>query len=226
MTICKIFLIFAIVIQNVSIMRTIKVKKNNKISYDPHMLDGIHYVDNASAMYYLKSMISGDVYDRKSPYVPVRLLVKYFDKDTGVLRHGCQGSAALVKFLFKRPHISRAINGLTKKHGELLHLIYVQKDFQGSQLMERVSWKLQAIMDDVRTLIKGIETSDAMTLFENTEAIQGSTDGRRLGLKDIVFRAALNLSKIDDQVRKLEGIMRRGKDPFSYSLSGRRYAMS
>ena len=70
-------------------MRTIKVKKNDKISYDPHMLDGIDYVDNASAMSYLKSMISGDVYNRKSPYVPVRLLVKYFDKDTGVLRHGC-----------------------------------------------------------------------------------------------------------------------------------------
>ena len=67
-------------------MKNIKVSKKDKIAYDPHMLDGIEFIDVKSAVSYIKSMIPSSEYDRSSPYVPIRKLVKFFDKNKGQRR--------------------------------------------------------------------------------------------------------------------------------------------
>ena len=52
------------------------------------MLDGIEFIDVKSAVRYNKSMIPSSEYYRSSPYVPIRKLVKFFDKNKVVLREG------------------------------------------------------------------------------------------------------------------------------------------
>jgi hypothetical protein len=198
-------------------MKKVKVTKRDKISYDPHLLDGIEYIDIKSAMCFVKSVISADVYDRKSPYVPVRMLVKFFDKESGVLRHGRGGSADLVKYLKSQADVRKAIASLTMKHSELLNLIYEQKQYVGTELIERVSWKLKAIVEDVQCLLVGISKSECTRLFGHTEAINGSPDGRLVGLREIVLRANDNLYEIREQIAKLEAIMKKGKNPMEYA---------
>lgn len=198
-------------------MKKIKVSKRyHKMAYDPNMLKGIEYVDIKSAMAFVKSMISNDVYDRKSPYVPVRMLVKFFDKESGVRRHGRSGSAELIRYLLKQDDVRKAVNSLTVKHTELLNLIYVQKMYVGNELIERIYWKLKSIVEDVQILIVGINKSECLRLFGNTEAINGSEDGRLVGLRDIVIRANDSLYNIVDQISKLDSIMKQGKDPLEY----------
>ena len=197
-------------------MKKVKVTKRDKVSYDPHLLDGIEFIDVKSAMCFVKSIISADVYDKKSPYVPVRMLVKFFDKDSGVLRHGRGGSADLVRYLRSQSDVRKAIVGLTMKHSELLNLIYEQKQYVGTELIERISWKLKAIVEDVQSLLVGISKSECTRLFGHTEAINGSSDGRLVGLRDIILRANSNLYEIREQIDKLEEIMKKGKNPMEY----------
>ena len=198
-------------------MKKVKVTKKDKVSYDPHILNGIEYIDTKSALCFVKSIISADVYDKKSPYVPVRMLVKFFDKESGVLRHGRGGSADLVRYLNHQADVRKAIVGLTMKHSELLYLIYEQKQYVGTELIERISWKLKAIVEDVQSLLVGISKSECTRLFGHTEAINGSPDGRLVGLRDIVLRANSNLYEIKGQIDKLEEIMKKGKNPMEYA---------
>lgn len=198
-------------------MKTVKVSKKDKVSYDPHILDGIEFVDTKSALCFVKSIISADVYDKKSPYVPVRMLVKFFDKDSGVLRHGRGGSADLVRYLNRQADVRKAIVGLTVKHSELISLIYEQKQYVGTELIERISWKLKSIVEDVQNLLVGINKSECTRLFGHTEAINGSPDGRLVGLRDIVLRANSSLYEIKSQIDKLEAIMKKGRNPMEYA---------
>lgn len=203
-------------------MKKTKVRKYKKIPYDSNLLKGIEYVDMKSAMAFLRSMITNDMYDKKSPYIPIRMLVKFFDKESGVRRHGRGGSAALVKYLLRQEDVSKAINRLTLRHNELLDMVYTQKKYIGHQLIERVYWKLQGIVEEVRVLIQGINKSECIMLFGNTEAINGSGDGRLIGLREIIIRANDSLCDIIKQIAKLDTLMNKGKDPLTYSVS--RYA--
>lgn len=198
-------------------MKTIKVRKNEQIAYDPHLLDGIEYVDDISAEMFMKSMINCNARDKRSPYSPVRMLINYFDKDTGILRHGSGGTAAFMKFLMRRDNIRRAVRNITIQHSAILDLLYVQKDYRGAQLVERVSWKVKAIIDDVRQLLTALRDSEFVRLFGNTEAVKGRSNGKVLGLSTICERVAKNLGEIDNQIDRLNRLMKKGKDPFSYS---------
>lgn len=195
-----------------------KNKKTKRISYDPNLLNGIEYVDTKSAVAFLRSMISNDVYDKKSPYVPVRMLVRFFDKDKGVRRHGRGGSAALVNYLFRHEEVAKAISSLTRHHNELLSLIYIQKRLVGSDLIEKVYWQVQGIVDEVRRLIGYINKSECIWLFGNTEAINGSGDGRLIGLREIIIRANDSLCDILKQLGRLDSLAHKGKDPLEYSI--------
>lgn len=89
-------------------------------------------------------------------------------------------------------------------------------------MIERVYWKLQGIVEEVRVLIQGINKSECIMLFGNTEAINGSGDGRLIGLREIIIRANDSLCDIIKQIAKLDTLMNKGKDPLTYSVS--RYA--
>lgn len=198
-------------------MKKIQNKQSEHFTYDPHMLDGIEFVDDASALQFIKSLVSVNMYDKRSPYVAVRALIKFFDKDTGVLRHGLAGTAALMKYLNRKEDVRKSILSLSVKHAQLVDLIYRQKDYRGHQLVERVQWKLNAIVEDVRTVLKALRQSDFVSLFGNTTAVKGRPNGKLVGLEELTTRAAKKLNEITDQIGRLERIMRKGKDPLRYA---------
>lgn len=198
-------------------MKKKQTKQSDHIAYDPHILDDVEYVDDASALQIIKSLVNYDMYDRKSPYVAVRALIMFFDKDTGVLRHGGAGSAALIKYLYRKEDVRKSILSLSVKHSQLLDLIYRQHDFRGHQLVERVKWKLNAIIEDVRTVLKTLRQSEFVRLFGHTEAVKGRANGKLIGLEELTTRAAKKLNEITEQIGKLEKIMRKGRDPLTYA---------
>ena len=201
-------------------MKNIKVSKKDKIAYDPHMLDGIEFIDVKSAVSYIKSMIPNSEYDRSSPYVPIRKLVKFFDKNKGVLRHGRGGSADLVKYLYKQDDIRKAIASLTLKDGELLNLVYEQKMYVGTELVDRVRWKLDEIQTEVKKLLIGLNNSECLRLFGDKEAVKGSEDGRLVGLSELIFNANEKAYEMSKNIKFLDEIMKNGKDPMEYAYIG------
>lgn len=201
-------------------MREIKASKKDKIAYDPHMLDGIEFIDTKSAVSYIKSMIPSSEYDRNSPYVPIRKLVKFFDKDKGVLRHGRKGSADLIKYLYKQDAVRKPIISLTVKDSELLALVYEQKTYVGTELVDRVRWKLDEIQKDVQSLLHGLNESECEKLFEGKEAMDGSKDGRLVGLSELIINATQKADEMTRNVKLLDDILRKGKDPMEYSCVG------
>lgn len=198
-------------------MRKFKSTKKDIITYDEHMLDGIEYLDINSAMSFIKSMIPSDVYARKSPYMSVRKLVKFFDKESGVLRHGRGGSADLVRYLYSHDEIRKQIALLTARDSELITLIYEQKMYNGLELVERVVWKLDAIMEAVQTLTAEISHSQCDVLYGKTEAMKGSPDGRLVGLQDIIINAVQKIDEVTKQAKKLDNLLKKGNDPLSYA---------
>ena len=198
-------------------MRKFKSAKKDIICYDEHMLDGIEYLDMNSAMSFIKSMIPSDVYARKSPYMPVRKLIKFFDKDSGVLRHGRGGSASLVKYLYTFNDVRKNLAVLTAQDAELLDLIYKQRMYKGLELVERVVWKLDAITATVQTLMVAIAHTNCDTLYGKTEAMKGSSDGRLVGLTDLIINAREKVEEVTKQVKKLDKLLKKGSDPLSYA---------
>lgn len=198
-------------------MKKVDLKKKDKIAYDPHMLDGIDYVDMGSAIMFLKSMIPGDMYTRLAPYSSVRRLIKFFDKDDGILRHGRSGSADLIKYLYSRGDVRHALSSLTLKNSELMDLLYTKHTCVGYELIQQISWKVSGIVEDVQKLVVAIEKSEVKNLFGNTEAVNGADDGRLIGLRELLLRASKALDEIIQQTKRLEKIVKKGKDPMSYA---------
>lgn len=198
-------------------MRTKKVTKRDNITFNESMLKGIDYIDVKSAMYFIKSIVSSDVKKRKSPYVAVRALVKFFDKEKGVRRHGRGGSADVVRYLTTYEDTNKAITFLTCKDSELISLIYdTNQTLYDYQLIQKILWKIQEIKDETKKLIDGIGESQCMHLYGNTEAIKGTEDGRLIGLSELVIRAWKSIYDIERIAQKIENLTKKGLDPREY----------
>lgn len=199
-------------------MRTRKVNKKDNITFNESMLKDVDYIDSKSALCFIKSIVSSDVKKRKSPYVPIRMLVKYFDKDKGVRRHGRGGSSDVIKYLTNFDETRKAIALLTNKDSELISLIYDTKaNSVDYQLIEKILWKIQEIQEEVKSLLDGIDNSECMHLFGDTEAINGTEDGRLIGLSELVIRAYKSIYDITKIVEKIEKLTKKGINPMEYS---------
>lgn len=199
-------------------MKTRKVTKKDNITFNEDTLKDIEYIDPKSAMQFIKSIVSSDVRKRKSPYVAVRMLVKYFDKDKGVRRHGRGGAADVVRYLTSYDDTNKAITFLTSKDSELISLIYdTKQSLYDYQLVQKILWKIQEIKDETKKLIDGIENSNCMYLYGKTEAIQGTEDGRLIGLSELVIRAWKSIYDITSVVEKIEKLTKKGQNPLEYA---------
>lgn len=192
--------------------------KNKRVSvpYDKNLLKGVKYVDSSTVVSFIKSLVSNSVMDRKSPYVPIRMLVIFFDKENGVRRHGRKGSWEVIRYLESVKEIRKCIASITVKHYELLEIIYKKGRPSAKELAQKVTWKLKAMIEDVQKLLVNINKSECIALFGHTEAIKGRDDGRMVGLQELVVRANNGLYEILEQMDRLEALMAKGSDPMNY----------
>ena len=126
----------------------------------------------------------------------------------------------MVKYLYKQDDVRKAVASLTLKDGELLNLVYEQKMYVGTELVERVRWKLDEIQSEVQNLLVGLNNSECLRLFGDKEAVKGSDDGRLVGLSELIFNANEKAYEMSKNIKFLDEIMKNGKDPMEYAYIG------
>ena len=169
------------------------------IPYDSHMLDGIDSIDNRSINLYIKSMIPdnnrGSV---NSPYRAIRQLVLYFSPE-GAMKHGGRLTKDIVNFMLKNEELSSKIFAITQEDKKIMDLIYGPNKLTGKPLMQQIVWSLDAILEQLKGLNDVMSRADFRNYFSNTEAMEGSADGRRVGLAKILMSAYMGANEIRNQ---------------------------
>lgn len=82
------------------------------------------------------------------------------------------------------------------------------------QFVEKTSWKLDDIKQDINALIKGINNSGVCQQFKNHECINGK--GKRLGLQTLSIKAVKAIDNIETIIKQLNDIVEDGVDVMEY----------
>lgn len=187
------------------------------IPYDKNMLDGIDSIDTRSINLYIKSMIPdnnrGSV---NSPYRAIRQLVLYFSSE-GAMKHGGRLTKDIVNFMLKNEELSSKIFAITQEDKKIMDLIYGPNKLTGKPLMQQIVWSLDAILEQLKGLNDVMSRADFRNYFSNTEAMEGSADGKRVGLAKILMSAYMGANEIRNQMKKMEKLLNQQNDPFSYN---------
>ena len=187
-----------------------------QIPYDKNFLDGIDSIDNRSINYFIKAMIpEGNRVSVNSPYKAIRQLVLYFSPE-GAMKHGGRLTKDIVNNILKDDGIRKAVRAISLYDRKILDLIYGQKRLTGKPLMQEIVWNLDSILEQLMVLNTAVEKSNIKNYFDGTQALSGSEDGKRVGLSTIMFRAFMGIDEIKKQIKKMQAILDKGKDVFSY----------
>lgn len=185
--------------------------------YDKHMLDGIDKIDVASINMFIKSMIpEGNRVSVNTPYKGLRQLVLYFSPE-GASKHGGKLTRDIVRYIMKDDALRSVIVEITKCDSKILDLIYGPKKLTGRPLMQQIIWNLDAILEQLVKFNDLFEKSNIRNYFDGTEAINGSPDGKRVGLATIMFKAFTGVDEIKNQMKKMQDLLDKGKDAFDYN---------
>ena len=187
-----------------------------QIPYDKNFLDGIDSIDNRSINYFIQAMIpEGNRVSVNSPYKAIRQLVLYFSPE-GAVKHGGRLTKDIVNNILKDDGIRKAVRAISLYDRKILDLIYGQKRLTGKPLMQEIVWNLDSILEQLMVLNTAVEKSNIKNYFDGTQALSGSEDGKRVGLSTIMFRAFMGIDEIKKQIKKMQAILDKGKDVFSY----------
>ena len=189
----------------------------SSIPYDEHFLDGIDSIDVRSINLFIKSMIpQGNKMSVNTPYRGLRQLVLYFS-DEGATKHGGRLTKDIVKYIMKDEALSSSIFKISECDRKILDLIYGHQKLTGKPLMQQIVWNLDAILEELLKFNATFEKSNIRNYFNGTEAIEGSADGRRIGLAGIMMKAFMGVDKIKRQMKKMQDLLDKGNDAFSYN---------
>jgi hypothetical protein len=187
--------------------------------FDETLLDGIDSIDARSINMYIKEMIPlGNKVSVKSPYKPIRQLVLYFSPE-GASKHGGRLTKDIVNNILKNVEVKKAVDNLTKCDKNIIEYIYGSKKLTGKPLMQRIVWELDGIIEALMKLNEEYKKTNSTNWFGHTEAIRGSEDGRRVGLGDIMFKAVMGATKIKSLISKMQNLLDKPTDPFSYRIN-------
>ena len=187
------------------------------IPYDPNMLDGIDSIDARSINLYIQSMIpNNNRVSINSPYKAIRQLVLYFSPE-GAVKHGGRITKDIVNFMLKNEELSSKIFAITQEDKKIINLIYGPKKITGKPLMQQIVWSLDEIINQLMGLNQVMSRADFRNYFSNTEAMEGSADGKRVGLAKILMKAYMGSNEIKNQIKKMDSLLAKQNDPFSYN---------
>ena len=189
----------------------------SSIPYDPKMLDGIDSIDVRSINLYIQSMIpEGNRISINSPYRGVRQLVLYFSKE-GAVKHNGKLTKDIVTFMLKNNDLSSKIYAITQEDKKIIDLIYGPKKLTGKPLMQQIVWHLDEIISQLGELNEVMNSTNYRSYFASSEAMEGSKDGKRIGLAQILMKAYMGSNEIKNQIKKMEALLAKQNDPFSYN---------
>jgi len=187
------------------------------IPYDKNFLDGIDSIDNRSINYFIQSMIpSGNRVSKNSPYKPIRQLVLYFSPE-GAVKHGGRLTKDIVNHIMRNDALRKKIYEISQYDRKILDLIYGKNKLTGKPLMQQIIWNLDAILSEMVEFNNIVSSSNIRNYFDGTEALNGAKDGKRVGLTSIIFKAFTGIDEIKSQIKKMQEILDKGRDAFSYN---------
>lgn len=179
--------------------------------FDPSIIDGIDYIPPTEVNKLIKNLI-GDIYQRKSPFAPIRAIALFFSKD-GAIGH-TTGAKPIIAHLMKDKDVSKSIWTIQTKIKKLEEL--VQRSSNSFQLVYEVSYVIDDITNAVQTLMTALNRNYQLDWFRGSETIDGSKDGKRKGLASILIQASMKMQELKDFIDKLKSFADKGKDPSSY----------
>lgn len=187
------------------------------IPYDKHFLDGIDSIDNRSINYFIQSMIpEGNRVSVNSPYKPIRQLVLYFSPE-GASKHGGRLTKDIVGIIRKDEALNRKINEISLCDRRIKELIYGENKLTGKPLMQQIVWSLDTMLQALSQLNELVSNSNIKNYFDGTEALNGTANGKRVGLTTIMYKAFMGIDEIKNQIKKMQVILDKGRDAFSYN---------
>ena len=188
-----------------------------KIAYDKNFLDGIDKIDSRSINYFIQAMIpNSNRVSVNSPYKAIRQLVLYFSPE-GAVKHGNSITKDVVNYIMKDDSIRKTVYAISIADRKIRDLIYGAKKLTGKPLMQEIVWNLDSILEQLIKLNDLVEKSNIKNYFDSTEAINGSADGKRVGLATIMYKAFMGIDEIKRQIKKMQEILDRGNDALSYT---------
>jgi len=191
--------------------------ESTRIPYDKHFLDGIESIDNKSINYFIQSMIpEGNRVSVNSPYKGLRQLVLYFSQE-GAVKHGGRLTKDIVNYIMRDSDLSNSIFNISKCDKKITELIYGNKRLTGRPLMQQIIWNLDEILEQLMKFNELVNKSNIKNYFGGQEAIDGSEDGKRVGLSSIMYKAFMGIDEIKNQIKKMQALLDRGRDAFSYN---------
>lgn len=187
------------------------------VAYDPHFLDGIDSIDDRSINYFIKAMIpEGNRVSVNSPYKAIRQLVLYFSPE-GAVKHGGRLTKDIVNSILKDDSLRKKVYEISQCDNKIIDTIYGANKLTGRPLMQQIAWNLDTMLEQLTQFNNLFEKSNVKNYFDGTEALNGSADGKRVGLATIMFRAYMGIDEIRKQIKKMQDILDRGKDAMSYT---------
>lgn len=187
----------------------------SSIPYDPNFFDGIEKADVRSINLYIMSMIpEGNRVSPNSPYKSIRQLVLYFSNE-GATKHGGRLTKDIVNFMLKNKELSSKIYAITQADKRILNYIYGKNRLSGKPLMQQIVWELDEILEQLGELSNVMNSANFRNYFNNTEAMEGSADGKRVGLAQILMGAYMGANQIKTQMKKMENMLAKQDDPLT-----------
>ena len=83
--------------------------------------------------------------------------------------------------------------------------------------MQQIVWNLDEMLSSLSEFNNIVSNSNIKNYFNGTEALDGATDGKRVGLSTIMYHAYMGIDEIKNQIKKMQALLDRGRDAFSYN---------
>lgn len=188
------------------------IVKNVLKEYDQHMLDGIDEMDERGFDYVIRELIpQSNRISVNNPYKPIRQLCLFFSEN-GAMKHGSGTTARIVRMMLDDPKIGPIIGKIQKLDGDIRYLIYKNKMYRGSSLAQMVIYKVDEINSLLFDFNEALSKSNLKGYFSETEAMQGSENGKLVGLAKISIACFKACGTIKKELEKLQKLLdKRGR---------------
>lgn len=181
-------------------------------AFDETILDTVDEISPAEMVKLLKKMV-GNVRQRKSPFAPIQAINLFFS-DNGAIKHTV-GARPIIQYLLKDDEVRKSLHTI-KKSMDKIESMFINNKSDGAQFIYNFSYIVDDIVMAVRTLITTLNKNYSIDWFRGSEVIDGSADGRRKGLAQVLLDANMNMSRLQDTMKKFVKFAEKGKDPMRY----------
>ena len=194
----------------------IKNEKRVRLTYSKNILDGIDYIDRSTCYELIKSIIPSALKSYTTPYMPIRQLLNFFDIHNGASAKIKEGRR-LCELVQCFSTLVDLLDKMNRLDNELVTIAYERyHKFSASELIDNVKWRMEDLLTTVRLFMVEFDKTGLASRLANTEAINGSADGRRVGLCMILFRANTKMEEIVDFLDKVDSLVKNGRNPMTY----------